>query len=94
LHKILGNQCIVPSPYHLDALLNRTGKSRVISCHSRDIGVACLQFCNHYKDDGQGHVLYHDLKITLSMLIKILRSKCVVVVAKRLKVLATCREIW
>jgi hypothetical protein len=34
----------------------------VISCHSRDIGVACLQFCNHYKDDGQGHVLYHDLK--------------------------------
>jgi hypothetical protein len=85
---------LYPSLCRLDALLNRTGKSRVISGHSRDIGVACLQFCNHYKDDGQGHVLYHDLKITLSILIKILRSKCVVVVAKRLKVLATCREIW
>jgi hypothetical protein len=78
-----------PSPYRLDALLNRTGRSRVISCHSRDIGVACLQFCNHYKDNGQGHMLYHDLRITLSVLIKVLRSKCVVVVAKLLKVLAT-----
>jgi hypothetical protein len=53
----------LPSPYRLDALLNRTGKSQVISCHSRDIGVACLQFCNHYKDDGQGRVLYHDMKV-------------------------------
>jgi hypothetical protein len=51
------------SPYRLDALLSRTGKSRVIPYHSRDIGVACLQFCNHYKDDGQGLVLYHDLKV-------------------------------
>jgi hypothetical protein len=83
-----------PSPYRLDALLNRTGKIRVISYHSRDIGVACLQFCNHYKDDGQGHVLYHDLRIMLSVLIKVLRSKCEVVVAKHLKVLAICREIW
>jgi hypothetical protein len=66
----------------------------VIACHSRDTGVARLPFCNHYKDDGQGHVLYHDLKFTLSILIKVIRSKCVVVVAKRLKVLATCREIW
>jgi hypothetical protein len=85
---------LLPSPYRLGALLNRTGRSRVISYHSRDIGVACLQFCNHYKDNGQGHVLYHDLRITLSVLIKVLRSKCVVVVAKLLKVLATCREIW
>jgi hypothetical protein len=85
---------LYPSPYRIDALLNRTGKSRVIFCHSRDIGIACLQFRNHYKDDGQSHVLYHDLKITLSVLIKALRSKCVVVVAKLLKVLATCREIW
>jgi hypothetical protein len=54
---------LYPSPYRIDALLNRTGKRQVISCHSRDIGVACLQFCNHYKDDGQGHVLNHDLKI-------------------------------
>jgi hypothetical protein len=85
---------MLPSPYRLDALLNRTGKSWVIACHSRDIGVACLPFCNHYKDDRQGHMLYHDLRITLSVLIKVVRSKCVVVVVKRLKVLATCREIW
>jgi hypothetical protein len=39
------------------------GRSRVISYHSRDIGVACLLFCNHYKDDGQGHVQYHDLEV-------------------------------
>jgi hypothetical protein len=84
-----------PSPYRLDALLNRSGKSRVISYHSRDIGVACLQFSNHYKDDGQGQVLYHDLKCyPVYFVKKWLRSKCVVVVAKRLKVQATCREIW
>jgi hypothetical protein len=51
-----------PSPYRLDALLNKIGKSRLISCHSRDIGVAYLLFCNHYKDNGQGHVQYHDLE--------------------------------
>jgi hypothetical protein len=28
----------------------------VISCHSRDIGIECLLLCNHYKDDGRGHV--------------------------------------
>jgi hypothetical protein len=61
------------SPYCLDALLNRTGKSRVISYHSRDIGVACFQLCNHYKDDGQGHMLYHDLKVTLSVLLKVVK---------------------
>jgi hypothetical protein len=59
----LETNVLYPSPYRLGALLNKTGKSRVISCHSRDIGVACLQFCNHYKDDGQGHLLYHDLKV-------------------------------
>jgi hypothetical protein len=86
---------LYPSPYRIDALLNRTGKSRVISCHSRDIGVACLQLCNHYKDDGQGHMLYHDLKVyPICFVKKWLRSQYVVVVAKRLKVLATCREIW
>jgi hypothetical protein len=49
---ILGTNVLNLSPYRLDALLNRADKSRVISCHSRDIGVACLHFCNHYKDDG------------------------------------------
>jgi hypothetical protein len=43
----------------------------VISCHSRDIGVGCLQFCNHYKDNGQGHVRCHDLKFYLSVLNKV-----------------------
>jgi hypothetical protein len=41
---------------------NRTSKSRVISYHSRDIGVDCLLFCNHYKDHGWGYVQYHDLE--------------------------------
>jgi hypothetical protein len=35
---------------------NRIGRSQVISCHSRDIGVDCLLFCNHYKDHGRGYV--------------------------------------
>jgi hypothetical protein len=72
---------------------NRTGRSRVISCHSRDIGVECLLFCNH-KDDGRGHVQYHDSEgYPVCVVKKLLRSQCVVVVAKHLKVLATCREI-
>jgi hypothetical protein len=33
-------------------------------------------------------------KFTPSVLIKVDKVECVVVVAKRLKVLATCREIW
>jgi hypothetical protein len=55
----------------MDALLNRTGRSRVISCHSRDIGIECLLFCNHYKDNGQGHVRYHDLEVYPIYLIKV-----------------------
>jgi hypothetical protein len=41
---------------------NRTGRCRVMSYHSRDIGIECLLLCNHYKDDGRGHVQYHDLE--------------------------------
>jgi hypothetical protein len=89
------NQCIAPEFISNRCSANRTGRSRVISCHSRDIGVACLQFCNHYKDNGQGHVLYHDLEVyPVYFDKKWLRPNHVVVVAKRLKVLATCREIW
>jgi hypothetical protein len=54
------NLCIVPESLSDRCFANRTGRSRVISCHSCDIGVECLLFCNHYKDDGRGHVLYHD----------------------------------
>jgi hypothetical protein len=71
------NVCIVPESLSNRRSANRTGRSRVISCHSRDIGVECLFFCNHYKDDGRGHVQYHDIKGY----------------PQRLKVLATCREI-
>jgi hypothetical protein len=60
---ILGTQCNAPESLSDRCSANRTGRSRVISCHSRDIGVACLHSCNHYKDDGQGHVLYHGLKV-------------------------------
>jgi hypothetical protein len=48
---------------------NKTGRSRVISYHSRDIGVDCLLFCNHYKDHGRGYVQYQDLEWYLSVLI-------------------------
>jgi hypothetical protein len=57
---ILGIHCNAPEFLSDRCSANRTGRSRVISCHSRDIGVACLYFCNHYKDDGQGHGWYHD----------------------------------
>jgi hypothetical protein len=49
---------------------NRTGRSRVISYHSRDIGVECLLFCNHYKDDGRGYCSIMTRKVTPSVLIK------------------------
>jgi hypothetical protein len=43
----------------------------VISCHSRDIGIECLLFCNHYKDDRRGHVRFMTWKDTPSVLIKV-----------------------
>jgi hypothetical protein len=45
----------------------------VISCHSRDIGVECFLFCNHYKDDGWGHVQFHDSESYPSVLIKVVK---------------------
>jgi hypothetical protein len=56
------NLCIVPESLSHRCSASRTGRSRVIFCHSRDIGVECLLFCNHYKDDGRGHVRYHELE--------------------------------
>jgi hypothetical protein len=62
----------------------------VISYHSRDIGVDCLPFCNHYKDNGRGYVRNHDLKeYPICVGLSLIRSQCVVVVVKCLKVLAT-----
>jgi hypothetical protein len=72
---ILGIQCNTPESLSDRCFANRTGKSRVISCHSRDIGVACLNSCNHYKDDGQGHVLYHDLKFYPVCLVKSFKAE-------------------
>jgi hypothetical protein len=44
----------------------------VISCHSRDIGIECLLLCNHYKDDGRGHMCsIMTWKVTPSVLIKV-----------------------
>jgi hypothetical protein len=43
----------------------------VISYHSRDIGVECLLFCNHYKDDGRGHMQCHDSEGYPSVLMKV-----------------------
>jgi hypothetical protein len=56
------NLCIVPESLSHRCSANMTGRSRVISYHSRNIGVECLLFYNHYKDDGRGHVQYHDLE--------------------------------
>jgi hypothetical protein len=56
------NLCIVSESISNRCFANRTGRSRVISCHSRNIEVECLQFCNHNKDDERGHVQYHDLE--------------------------------
>jgi hypothetical protein len=56
------NLCIEPEFISNSCSANRIGRSRVISCHSRDIGVECLRFCNYYKDGGWGHVQYHDLE--------------------------------
>jgi hypothetical protein len=55
------NQCIEPESISNRCSANRTGRNRVISYHSRGIGVECLLFCNHYKDNGRGHVQYHDM---------------------------------
>jgi hypothetical protein len=65
------NLCIVPESLLNRCSANRTGRSRVISCHSRDIGVECLLFCNHYKDDGRGMCSIMTWKFTPSMLIKV-----------------------
>jgi hypothetical protein len=56
------NLCIVPESLLNRCSAKRTGRSRVISYHSCDIGIKCLLLCNHYKDDGRGHVQYHDLE--------------------------------
>jgi hypothetical protein len=56
------NLYIVPEFLSNRCSANRTGRSRVISYHSRDRGIECLLLCNYYKDDGRGHVQYHDLE--------------------------------
>jgi hypothetical protein len=64
----LRNLCNVFKFWMSRCSANKTDRSRVISCHSRDIGVDCLLFCNHYKDHGQDYVQYHDLEWYLSVL--------------------------
>jgi hypothetical protein len=45
----------------------------VIFDQSRDIGLGCLQSCNHYKDDGRGYVPYHGKKDTPSVLMNLVK---------------------
>jgi hypothetical protein len=68
--------CIVPESLSHRCSANRIGRSRVIFCHSRDIGVECLLFCNYYKDDGQGHV-HRDLEVYVAEPPELFRLKCV-----------------
>jgi hypothetical protein len=56
------NLCNVSESLLSKCSANRTGRSRVISYHSRDIGVDCLLFCNYYKDHERGYVQYHGLE--------------------------------
>jgi hypothetical protein len=65
------NLCIEPGSLSNRCFANRTGRSRVISCHSRDIGVECLLFCNHYKDDRRVMCSIMTWKVTPSVLIKV-----------------------
>jgi hypothetical protein len=65
------NLCIEPESISNRCSANRTGRSRVISCHSQDIGVACLRFCNHYKDDNGVMCNIMIWKVTPSVLIKV-----------------------
>jgi hypothetical protein len=54
-----------------------------------------LHSCTHYKDDGRG--CDYDSwpwKNPICIDENLIRLQCVVAVVKRLKVLATCREIW
>jgi hypothetical protein len=53
--------CNVSESLSSRCFANRTGRSRVISCHLRNIGVDCLLFFNHYKDHERGYVQYHDM---------------------------------
>jgi hypothetical protein len=56
------NLCNVSEFLSSKCSTNRTGRSRVIFYHSRDIGVDCLLFCNYYKDHGRGYVQDHGLE--------------------------------
>jgi hypothetical protein len=67
----------------------------VISCHSRDLGIVIIYIpvITIRMPDGSS-MRYHGQDDTPSVLMNLIRSQCVVAVVKRLKVLATCREIW
>jgi hypothetical protein len=68
----------------------------VISCHSR-----ARRSCNVYitattirMTDGVVIIIHDFDKNPVCVDENLIRSQCVVAVVKRLKVLATCREIW
>jgi hypothetical protein len=68
---ILGTQCIVPESLSDRCSANRTGRSRVISCHSHDIEIEWLLFAITVRImDG---VMYRDMtwKVAPSVLIKV-----------------------
>jgi hypothetical protein len=56
------NLCNISESLSSRCFANRIDRSRVISCHSRDIGIDCLLLCNHYKHHGRGYVQYHDME--------------------------------
>jgi hypothetical protein len=88
------NLCIVPESLLNRCSANKTGRSRVISCYSRDIGVDVYYSAITIRMMDRVMCSIMTGKVTPSVLIKLIRSQCVVAVVKRLKVLATCHEIW
>ena len=77
--------------YRIDAMLNRYGRSRGVSCLSRaNRNFTGFIFLLKYKDNGRGCVVVRPRWCSQ----KWLRSRGVAHFVKRLKVLATCREIW
>jgi hypothetical protein len=56
------NLCNVSESLSSRCSANRTGRSRVISYHSRNIGIDGSLSCNHRKDHEWDYVQYYDLE--------------------------------
>jgi hypothetical protein len=86
------NLCNVSKSLWRKCSTNRTGRSRVISCHSHDIGADYLLSANTIRITDGVMCSIMAWNGTRSVLINLIRPQYVVVVVKYLKVLATYRK--